>query len=313
MKTKKKNYEVIIIGGACAGLSAAIYMARKKLDTIILTKKVGGQALMTDHIVNYTGIKETSGPDLIEKMRKQVEGFGVPIKEDKEVVDIKKEDKNFITVCSDESQYQARSLIIASGKEPRRLDVPGEEKYHSKGVSYCSTCDAPMFKGKKVAVVGGGNSGLDTAYDLLSYAEKIYLLEIGPKITGDELMIEKLKDSGKVKFITNVKTKEIKGDKLMKELVYKNTKTNEEKAIDAEGAFVNIGWEASSDFADGFLEKNEYDEIVVDANDLTTSKAGVFAAGDISSTPYEQSIIAAGEGAEAALSCYEYLKKTTDN
>lgn len=308
MDSENQTHEVLIIGGACAGLSAAIYTARKKLDTLILTKKVGGQALLTDHIVNYPGIKETSGPKLIETMRAQVEDFGVPIEKEKEVVELAEEEGLFFVNCSDNSKYKAKSLIVASGKEPRRLNVPGEEKYRSKGVSYCSTCDGPMFKDKKVAVIGGGNSGLDSAYDLLEYAEKIYLLELSPEIRGDERMQEKLKKSGKVEFITNAKTKKITGDKFMKGLSYENTKTGEEKKLKVSGAFINVGWEASSDFADGFLEKNEYDEIAVNANDLSTSKPGVFAAGDISSTPYEQAVIAAGEGAEAALSCYEYLK-----
>lgn len=308
METDKKSYEAIIIGGACAGLSAAIYTARKKIDTLILTKKVGGQALLTDRIVNYPGIKKTTGPDLIETMKAQVKDFGVPIEKEKEVVEIAKGEDQFFVDCSDNSNYKAKSLIVASGKEPRRLEVPGEEKYRSKGVSYCSTCDAPMFKDKKIAVIGGGNSGLDSAYDLLEYAEKVYLLELAPKIRGDERMQEKIKKEDKVEIITNAKTKEIKGNDFMEELVYENTETGEEKSLSVSGAFVNVGWEASSDFADGFLEKNEYDEIVVDANNLSTSQEGVFAAGDISSTPYEQAVIAAGEGAEAALSCYEYLK-----
>lgn len=308
MEADKKNYEVIIIGGACAGLSAAIYTARKKLDTLILTKKVGGQALLTDHIVNYPGIKKTSGPKLIETMKAQVENFEVPIEKEKEVTGLAREENQFFVNCKDNSKYKAKSLIVASGKEPRRLDVPGEEKFRSKGVSYCSTCDAPMFKDKKVAVIGGGNSGLDSAYDLLEYAKKVYLLELAPEIRGDERMQEKLKDSGKVEFITNAKTKKITGSEFMEGLIYENTETGEEKRLELSGAFINVGWEASSDFADGFLKKNEYDEVVVDANDLSTSQSGVFAAGDISSTPYEQAVIAAGEGAEAALSCYEYLK-----
>lgn len=308
MDQENKIHDVIIIGGACAGFSAAIYTARKKLDTVILTKKVGGQAMLTEHIENYIGIKDISGPELIKQMKEQVESLGVPILENKEVKELKKEDENFIATCRDESAFKARSVIVASGKEPRRLEVPGEEKYRSKGVSYCATCDAPMFKDKKVAVIGGGNSGLDTAYDLLPYASHIYLLELGPKLRGDELMINKLKESGKVDFITNAKTKKIKGDKFMNALIYEDTKSNEDKELEAEGAFVNIGWKASSDFAEGFLERNEYNEIVVNADKLTTSQEGVFAAGDISSTPYEQSIIASGEGAVAALTCYDYLK-----
>lgn len=306
-KYQNKIFDVIIIGCASAGMSAGIYAARKKLNTLILTKEVGGQSLLTGHIENYPGFKEISGPELVKKMQKHLEKFSVPILENKEVVNVGKENGTFFAECKDDSQYKARSLIIASGKVPRHLNVPGEKEYTSKGISYCATCDAPMFEGKKVAVIGGGNAGLDTAYDLLPYAEKIYLLELGPKIAGDELMQEKLKKSGKVEFITNAKTTAIKGNQLMNKLVYKDTKTNEEKILDVEGAFVNVGWKTSSDFAKDFLELNKYGEIVVDPATGAASVEGAFAAGDISSTPYEQCIVAAGEGAVAALSVYNYL------
>ena len=205
-------------------------------------------------------------------------------------------------------EIKAKSVIIATGKNPRRLNVPGEKEFENKGVVYCSTCDAPLFGDKTVVVAGGGNSGLNSTFDLLKYAIKIYVMESEAKIRGDEFLQEKLKASGKVEFITNADIKEIKGTNFVEKIIYLDKNNGQTKELAAQGIFVNIGWSPSSAFVKGFLETNEYDEIIIDPKNNETSVKGVFASGDVTDIKYKQCVIAAGEGAKAALSAYDYLK-----
>lgn len=300
-------YELIIIGGASAGLTSAIYAARKKLNVLILTEKVGGQSLLTDNIENYPGFKKITGPELIEKMRQQVEALGVAIKQGIKVVSLAKIKENFEVKARSGQNFQAKALIIATGKKPRPLNVPGEKELTGRGVSYCSLCDAPLFKEKDVAVIGGGNAGLEAASDLTKYAKKIYVLEFGSKIIGDELTQEKLRQTGKVEFITDAATQEIKGEKFVEALIYQHRKTGKKKELAVQGVFINIGQIPSTDFVKDFLELNSQAEIVIDPLTNQTSMKGVFAAGDVTNIPYKQCIIAAAEGAKAALSAYHYL------
>ena len=303
-------YDLVIIGGATSGLTAGIYAARKKLNAVILTKEVGGQTLQTESIENFPGFEKISGPELIDKIKEQVQKYGLPIKSGTEVKSISKTDDIFEIASNISDEIKAKSVIIATGKNPRRLNISGEKEFENKGVVYCSTCDAPLFGGKTVVVAGGGNSGLNSAFDLLKYAVKIYVMENSGKLIGDEFLQEKLKKSGKVEFMTGVEIKEIKGGDFMEEVVYLDKKSGEEKALKAQGLFVNVGWSPSSSFAKGFLKTNEYEEIVVDPKTNETSVKGVFASGDVTDVKYKQCVIAAGEGAKAALSAYDYLKNT---
>ena len=303
-------YDLVIIGGATSGLTAGIYAARKKLNAVILTKEIGGQTLQTESIENFPGFEKISGSGLIDKIKEQVKKYGLPIKSGYEVKSISKTDDIFEIAVNISDEIKAKSIIIATGKNPRRLNVSGEKEFENKGVVYCSTCDAPLFGGKTVVVAGGGNSGLNSAFDLLKYAVKIYVMENSGKLIGDEFLQEKLKKSGKVEFMTGVEIKEIKGGDFMEEVVYLDKKSGEEKALKAQGLFVNVGWSPSSAFAKGFLETNEYEEIVIDLKTNETSVKGVFASGDVTDVKYKQCVIAAGEGAKAALSAYDYLKNT---
>ena len=303
-------YDLVIIGGATSGLTAGIYAARKKLNAVILTKEIGGQTLQTESIENFPGFEKISGSGLIDKIKEQVKKYGLPIKSGYEVKSISKTDDIFEIAVNISDEIKAKSIIIATGKNPRRLNVSGEKEFENKGVVYCSTCDAPLFGGKTVVVAGGGNSGLNSAFDLLKYAVKIYVMENSGKLIGDEFLQEKLKKSGKVEFMTGAEIKEIKGGDFMEEVVYLDKKSGEEKALKAQGLFVNVGWSPSSSFAKGFLKTNEYEEIVVDPKTNETSVKGVFASGDVTDVKYKQCVIAAGEGAKAALSAYDYLKNT---
>ncbi len=301
-------YDLIIIGGATSGLTAGIYAARKKLNAVILTKEIGGQTLQTGSIENFPGFEKISGPELIDKIKKQVLKYGLPIKSGVEVKSISKTDGVFKFSTNTNDKITAKSLIIATGKNPKRLNVPGEKEFENKGVVYCSTCDAPLFGGKTIVVAGGGNSGLNSAFDLLKYANNIYVLEASDKIIGDEFLQEKLKASGKVEFITDADIKEVKGTNFVEEIVYLDKKKGEEKTLKAQGLFVNVGWSPSSAFIKGFLKTNEYGEIIINPKTNETSVKGAFASGDVTDVKYKQCVIAAGEGAKAALSAYDYLK-----
>ncbi len=307
------NYDLVIIGAASAGLTAGIYAGRKKINTVILSKEVGGQAMLTDTIENFPGFDSISGKELAAKERAQAEKFGVKIEEGVEVESIEKNDGGFSVKIKNGDSIMAKSVIIATGKNPRRLGVPGERELENKGVSFCSICDAPLYGGRDVAVVGGGNSGLESAMDLTKYANKIYVLEFSDKILGDESTREKLTRTGKVEFITDADVLEIKGNTLVEKIIYKDKKTGEVKELPVGGVFVNIGWVPATSFlsseGNGFVELNDRGEVVIDHKTTETSVKGVYAAGDVSDVKYKQCVIAAGEGAKAALSAYEYLMK----
>ncbi len=304
------TYDMIIIGGASAGLTAGIYAGRKKLKTVILAKQVGGQSLLTDTIENFPGFDQISGKELISKMRAQAEKYDVEINEGVEVESVEKQaagDERFSVKIKNGETIEAKSIILATGKNPRRLGIPGEKEFENKGVSFCSICDAPLYGGKDVVIVGGGNSGLEAATDLVKYANKVYVLEYNSKIRGDELTQEKLKQTGKVEFITEAQVMEIGGGSFVEKISYKDLKTGEKKELSVGGVFVNIGWIAATGFVKDFVDLNEQGEIIVEHKTMATSKDGVFAAGDATDTKFKQCVIAAGEGAKAALSAYEYL------
>ncbi len=305
-------YDVVIIGGSPAGLTAGIYVARKKLKAVILTKNVGGQCLLTDNIENFPGFDLISGRELVEKMRAQSEKYGVSVKEGAEVESIQKngnKDEFEVRLRNLEDGLRARAIIIATGKTPNKLRIPGEKEFENKGVSFCTTCDAPMFDGKDVAVIGSGNSGLNAALDLVKYANKVYVLDIGQKILGDELLQERLKETNKTNFLVNAEALEIKGDSFVQKIIYKDKNSGEIKELAVGGVFVNAGWTPSTGFLNKFLDLNEKGEVIIDFATNETSVKGIFAAGDATCVKYKQCVIAAGEGAKAALSAYEYLTK----
>jgi len=300
-------YDVIIIGAGPAGLTAAIYTSRKKLSTLVLSTDIGGQTILSSDVENYLGYNYIAGVDLVQKFEEHVKEFDIKLELDVKVKDFKKIEGGF-EVSTQDKYYQSKTVIIASGKIPKRLNVPGEKEFLGRGVTYCATCDAPVFNGMPVAVIGGGNSALDATLQLTKISSRIYLITINPQMEGDEVMLEKAEASPNVTILNNTETLEIKGDTTVKQIRVKNTSIGEEKYLDVRGVFIEIGSIPSCDFVGDQIERNKLGEIKVD-NRNSTNVPGVFAAGDVTDVIEKQIIIAAGEGSKAALAAYEYLAK----
>ena len=308
-------YDLIIIGGGPAGITAGIYASRQKLNTLLITKSFGGQLMRKAvTIENYPGFEEISGMELIEKFEKHLRKQKIDIERD-EVTKMKKIGKIFFVQTKSKQQFQVKAVIVASGADPRLLEVPGEKKFIGKGVSYCTVCDMPFFQNKTVAVIGGGNAGFEAAIALSKYAKKIYILEYSPKVGADEINQERVKKTKKTKIITNAALKEIKGNQFVNSIVYqdynppatrKNPKT---KTLSVQGIFVEIGTQPVTSFVKDLAEFNEKDEIKVEFETYQTKTTGLFAVGDANVGQYKQIITAAGEGAKAALAAYDYLEK----
>ncbi|MDD5174035.1 MAG: FAD-dependent oxidoreductase [Candidatus Omnitrophica bacterium] len=297
-------YDLIIIGAGPAGITATVYAARKKMDFLVVSGDIGGQAAWSGDIENYTGYQFITGPELALKFEDHMRKYGVMVKEPEQVLDIRKiEDK--IIVKTDKGRYESRTAIIASGKRSRELSVPGEKEFKNKGLTYCATCDGPLFAGKDVAVIGGGNSALDAVLQLIKIARRIYLVNIVSHLTGDPVMIDKVHESDIVTVMNNAKVLGITGAEMVNGI--KIRYDGQERIIPVEGIFVEIGLIPNSHFAPD-LDKNALGEIKVDCCNRTNIP-GIFAAGDVTDLPEKQIIIAAGEGSKASLSAFKYLNQ----
>lgn len=296
-------YDVIIVGAGPAGLTAAIYSSRRGLKTLILTKDLGGEAAGIEHIENYPGFKKIEGLKLIQLMEEQVKSFGVEIIYE-EVIKITPKGKFFV-VKTIEKKYEGKTIILAFGKTPRSLNVPGEKEFTGRGISYCVTCDAPLFKGKTVSVVGGGNSALDAAILLSEIAKKVYLIHRRDKFRGFESFVNEVKKKKNVEFFLNSIVVKIKGDKMVKSIIIEDINTKKKKEIEIDGVFIEIGSEVKTDFTKDLI-KLENNQIVIN-NNCETSHPGIFAAGDVTNTPFKQIVVSAGEGAKTGLSAYNYI------
>lgn len=302
-------YDLIIIGAGPAGVSAAVYAARQKLNLLVISKDMGGQiAKKAVDIQNYPGFNKISGPDLVKVFEEQLKTNKVEIVFD-EIVKIDKDNNIFKLSTGLSETYEARAVIISTGGDPRLLEVQGEKEFIGKGVSYCALCDGPVFRDKTVAIAGGGNSGFETALFLSNYVKKIYILEFGKEIKADKENQEAVIKSNKAEIITNAKILKIKGDKFVKALTYLDTTSHQEKTIEVEGVFIEIGSTPATAFVKKFVDFSERDEIVTDLETYATKTQGLFAAGDCNKGKYKQIIAAAGEGAKASLAAYEYLLK----
>ncbi len=295
--------DLIIIGGGPAGITAAVYAARKLIDFAMVAPDIGGQAALSGDIENYTGYQFISGPDLSQKFREHLTRYQFQLLEGASVTKIERDNGLFRVLLSEGGPLAARTLIVASGKRPRELGVPGEAAFKNHGLTYCATCDAPLFAGKTVAVVGGGNSAFDAVLQLVKISPKIYVINLSGEPTADPVMRQKAAASERVEVLNLTRVVEVFGDKFVKGIRVESGGQRRELAV--EGVFVEAGQVPNTAFLD-FAAKNGQGEIEIDCA-CATSVPGLFAAGDVTSVPEKQIVIAAGEGAKAALSVFRFL------
>ena len=306
----KDPFDVLIVGGGPAGAAAAVYAARKGIRTGVASERFGGQVLDTLGIENFISIKETEGPKFAHALEEHVRDYDVDImnlQRAKALVP----GKDLIEVQLESgASLKSKSIIISTGARWRNINVPGEHEFKNKGVAYCPHCDGPLFKGKRVAVIGGGNSGVEAAIDLAGIVGHVTLIEFDTALRADAVLQRKLKSLKNVDVFTNAQTTEITGDQKVNGLIYKDRATGELKKVELEGVFIQIGLVPNTDWLKGVVELTKHGEIVVDARGQT-SVPGVFAAGDVTTVPFKQIIIAAGDGAKAALGAFDHLIRTS--
>ena len=305
-----KMYDLMIIGGGPAGMTAAVYAARKKLNTLLLSKDVGGQVNWTLGIENYMGYQFIEGPELIHKFEEQVKQFPLDVKIGEGVSSLSRIDGGFEARTDSGETYQAKAAIVATGKRPRQLNVPGEEELKGRGVTYCAICDGPLFAGMKVAVIGGGNSALEAADDMVKVADHIYLVSVTP-LTGDQVLIDKVKGADNLTMFLEHEVLEITGEKFVDGIRIRDLKTTQERELEVGGVFVEIGLLPNSGLAKGIVTLNRPGEIEVNCGS-ETGVPGLFAAGDVTNVLEKQIVIAAGEGAKAALQAHRYLQRLSE-
>ena len=310
----KDPFDMLIVGGGPAGSAAAIYAARKGIRTGLLTERLGGQVNDTMAIENYISVLETDGPKLATALEQHIKAYDVDVMTQQRVASMVAAEDNggWIGVrLENGATLHARSVVLATGARWRNINVPGEEAYKNKGVAYCPHCDGPLFKGKRTAVIGGGNSGVEAAIDLAGIVAHVTLIEYAEQLKADAVLVAKLKSLPNVSIVTHAQTLEITGDgSKVNGIRYKDRATEAEHHVALEGVFVQIGLVPNTDFVKGHLELTRFGEVVINER-CETSRAGVFAAGDATTVPYKQIIIAAGEGAKAALSAFDHLIRST--
>ena len=309
MENKEKQiWDLIIIGGGPAGIAAGIFAARQKLKTLLITKEFGGQInLKAINVENYPGFPEISGKELISKFVEHLKKYPIEILLD-EAIKVKKEDQIFQIITQRGKIFFSKTVILAVGAQPKTLEIKGEKEFLGKGVSYCPICDGHFFKEKQVAIIGGGNAGFESALFLSQIVKKIYILDLSETPRADKELIERVQNTKKTEFIGGVKIKEIKGKEFVESLIYEEIKTNKEFILPVSGVFIHVGTVPQTYLVEGLVEFNEKKEIKVNLETLETSTPGLFAAGDCTEGKYKQIVIAAGQGARAALSVFEFLK-----
>jgi alkyl hydroperoxide reductase subunit F len=310
----KEAFDVLVVGGGPAGSAAAIYAARKGIRTGVAAERFGGQVLDTMSIENFISVQETEGPKLASALEAHVRQYDVDImnlQRASSLIPAKNAGDLHEIRFESGASLKSKTVILATGARWREMGVPGEQEYKAKGVCFCPHCDGPLFKGKRVAVIGGGNSGVEAAIDLAGIVSHVTLLEFDSKLRADAVLQRKLHSLPNVDVITSALTSEVKGDgQKVSGLIYKNRDTGEFKTIDLEGIFVQIGLLPNTDWLKGTVELSPRGEIIVDARG-ETSLPGIFAAGDVTTVPYKQIVIAVGEGAKASLSAFDHLIRTS--
>ncbi|PSO44384.1 MAG: pyridine nucleotide-disulfide oxidoreductase [Parcubacteria group bacterium SW_4_49_11] len=308
-------YDTIIIGGGPAGCASAVYVARKKMHTRMITEDFGGQSINSNDIDNWLGDVHLTGAELAEKFETHVRAQedNLEIEENTKVTNVGKEEGEdypvFVVTTNKGDEYRSKTVIVAAGAQRRRLNIPGEDEYDGKGVSYCATCDAPVFKGKDVVVVGGGNAGLEAAVDLAPYASSLRLVERADSLNGDPGTADQLREKENFEgFLFNTTLTKIMGQTMVTGVAYENLETGETGEWDVQGVFVEIGSIPNSSLVQDLVELNEWKEVVINHKYASTSQPGIYAAGDITDEVYKQNNISAGDGVRAALSAHHYIQ-----
>ena len=303
-------YDLIIIGGGVTGLGAAVYAARFNLKTLILAKRKGGLIQDTHLVENYPGIKRMSGLEMVQKFEEHVKDYEVEYLEDalvKAKIKGEKDKCTYLVKTENGKEYESKTLLFATGTKRKKLDIPGEKEFTNKGVSYCATCDAPLFKNKVVGVVGGSDSAAKEALLLAEYAREVYIIYRGEKIRAEPINLKRVEQNRKIKVITNTNVTEVKGETMLKKAIF-DKKYNGKKELELEGLFIEIGHIVESEIAKTLNVKvNEKNEIIIDTDSKTNVK-GVYAAGDVTNREFKQAITGVAEGVIAAFSAYTYIK-----
>lgn len=302
----KDLFDVLVIGGGPAGASAAIYAARKGLNTGVLAERFGGQVADTVGIENFISVKETEGPKLVANLEAHVRHYEVDIMNNQKAVKLSQGEQLQVELANG-ATLKAKTVILSTGARWREMNVPGEKEYRGRGVAYCPHCDGPLFKGKRVAVIGGGNSGIEAAIDLAGIVAHVTVLEFDSKLRADAVLVNKANSMGNIDIITMAQTTEVLGNgQKVVGLTYKDRTTDEIKQLDLDGIFVQIGLVPNTEWLRGAVELTNRGEIIIDSHGATSMK-GVYAAGDATNTPFKQIIIAMGSGATASLGAFDHL------
>lgn len=303
-------YDLAILGGGPAGIAAGVYASRKKLKTVFITKDYQSQSAVSDSIENWIGDITLSGQDLAKKLENHLKAYAgdvVDIKQGEWISKVEKTGEHF-TVTTDKGSYETKSVLVATGSHRRKLQAKNSDIFEHKGITYCASCDGPIFSGKDVAVIGGGNAGFESAAQLLAYTKSVTLFQRSAEFRADPVTVEAVLKDPKITAITNTEILEIIGEKFVSGLKYKDTTTGEEKVIDVQGIFVEIGAVPTTEFVTGLVELNQFNNVVVDSKNQRTSVEGIWAAGDCTDGLYHQNNIAAGDAVKALEDIYLWVK-----
>lgn len=301
-------YDVIVVGGGPAGANAALYAKRKGLDVLLITSKAGGQMVDTNLIENYLGETSITGENLNNNIINHLNSIDVPILYDDLVANVSKENYLFYLTLDSKKVLKSKTVIIATGASPRKLDIPGEKTLYGKGVTYCAICDGPFYKDKDIAVIGGGNAAIETALDLANIAKSVSIIELQKEFSADQILIDRLNQTKNINYYLNKRTLEFCGNNKLEKLRFTDNSTQKETSIDVEGVFIQVGSVPNSSLVNSLVKVNNHNEIIVDSEQRTTLE-GLYAVGDVTNFPYKQIIIAASQGAIAALNANNYIKR----
>jgi alkyl hydroperoxide reductase subunit F len=305
-------YDLIIIGGGPAGVAAGVYAARKQLKSILISEEIGGQSVVSEGIENWIGTPRIAGADLAKSFKEHLDAVKkdvVTLALGERVTALTKSGDTFSVTLSNGTTYSAKAVLVATGAGRRKLDVPGADKFENKGVTYCASCDGPLFEGQDVAVIGGGNAGFETAAQLLAYAKSVTLLHRHATFKADAVTVEKVSAYPHMRILANTEPTEVMGEQFVSGLKYKDKATGEIKELPVTGIFVEAGVIPNTQFAEGFLEMDEVKRIKADPRNQRTSIDGIWAAGDCTDELYHQNNIAAGDGVKALEDIYLWIKK----